>query len=168
MNDLHKFGKFEKLLRRVTFPLSEKWPKGHLRGKGFRCPFPLKNPLSLRRPKEGVSAPSFGNQPRWVSNYQIAVAVRCTAPGYGVLWHAIFYLRISIGRNSLFPGSDIEFLRLLLCRNQQVSCRTIITICDMFQRIGNSIEQQQVHLFVIRHTMSSSRIKYSPITGDCQ
>ena len=99
MNDLHKFWKFEKLLRRVTFPLSEKWPKGHLRGKGFRCPFPLKNPLSLRRPKEGVSAPSFENQPRWVSNYQIAVAV--FKEHRSEVWragHAIkSYLRVDVG-----------------------------------------------------------------------
>ena len=50
-------------LRRVTFVSSDKSnQKRHSRGKGFRFPFPLENPPSLKRPNgEGSRPLPFGN-----------------------------------------------------------------------------------------------------------
>ena len=54
---------FSFCLRRVTFVSSDKSnQKRHSRGKGFRFPFPLENPPSLKRPKgEGLRPLPFGN-----------------------------------------------------------------------------------------------------------
>ena len=53
-------------LRRDTFfPWRKKVSKErHLRGEGFRFPSPLKNPLSLKRPKGRAAALPFGNLTR--------------------------------------------------------------------------------------------------------
>ena len=50
-------------LRRVTFfPCRKKVTKErHSRGEGFRFPSPLKNPLTLKRPKGRAAALPFGN-----------------------------------------------------------------------------------------------------------
>ena len=63
-------------LRRDTFfPWRKKVSKErHLRGEGFRFPSPLKNPLTLKRPKgEGLRPLPFGNPyPRGFGDCQIA------------------------------------------------------------------------------------------------
>ena len=61
-------------LRRVTFVSSDKSnQKRHLRGEGFRFPSPLKNLLSLKRPKrEGCGPPSLETPSGGVGDYQIA------------------------------------------------------------------------------------------------
>ena len=62
-------------LRRVTFfPCRKKVTKErHSRGEGFRFPSPLKNPLTLKRPKgEGLRPLPFGNPHPGIGDYQIA------------------------------------------------------------------------------------------------
>ena len=62
-------------LRRDTFfPWRKKVSKErHLRGEGFRFPSPLKNPLSLKRPKrEGCGPPSLETSSGGLGDYQIA------------------------------------------------------------------------------------------------
>ena len=62
-------------LRRVTFfPWRKKVTKErHSRGEGFRFPSPLKNPLTLKRPKgEGLRPLPFGNPHPGRGDYQIA------------------------------------------------------------------------------------------------
>ena len=62
-------------LRRVTFfPCRKKVTKErHSRGEGFRFPSPLKNPLTLKRPKgEGSRPLPFGNPHPGRGDYQIA------------------------------------------------------------------------------------------------
>ena len=60
-------------LRRVTLVNSDKSNhKRHSRGKGFRFPFPLENPPSLKRPKrEGRGPPSLETPSGGRSDYQI-------------------------------------------------------------------------------------------------
>ena len=62
-------------LRRVTFfPCRKKVTKErHSRGERFRFPSPLKNPLTLKRPKgEGLRPLPFGNPHPGIGDYQIA------------------------------------------------------------------------------------------------
>ena len=56
-------------LRRVTFVNSDKSnQKRHSRGKGFRFPFPLENPPSLKRPKgRGCDPSPLETSPRGVA-----------------------------------------------------------------------------------------------------
>ena len=61
-------------LRRVTFVNSDKSnQKRHSRGKGFRFPFPLENPPTLKRPKGRGRDPSLWKpHPGGLGDYQIA------------------------------------------------------------------------------------------------
>ena len=72
-------------LRRVTFVNSDKSnQKRHSRGKGFRFPFPLENPLSLKRPKrEGCGPPSLETPTSGLGDYQIAPLPRSGKGGGG-------------------------------------------------------------------------------------
>ena len=73
-------------LRRDTFfPWRKKVSKErHSRGKGFRFPFPLENPLSLKRPKrEGCGPPSLETPTSGLGDYQIAPLPRSGKGGGG-------------------------------------------------------------------------------------
>ena len=72
-------------LRRDTFfPWRKKVSKErHLRGEGFRFPSPLKNPLTLKRPKgRGCAPPLWKPHPRRVGDYQIAPLPRSGKGGW--------------------------------------------------------------------------------------
>ena len=50
-------------LRRPTFPVPEKWAKGHIRGRGFRFPRPLMEPPPLKRHLQGGLTAPLGRGP---------------------------------------------------------------------------------------------------------
>ena len=81
-------------LRRVTFVNSDKSnQKRHSRGKGFRFPFPLENPPSLKRPKgRGCDPSPLETSPRGVAiiKSRLCRSAAKVGGGQGPLFESIF------------------------------------------------------------------------------
>ena len=106
-------------LRRVTFVNSDKSnQKRHSRGKGFRFPFPLENPPSLKRPKrEGCGPPSLetpsGGVPRLrarrgdvgIAPYGTTAEKPCVGAGFYPA-RLIFSLPPALRATSLTEGGE--------------------------------------------------------------
>ena len=83
---------FSFCLRRVTFVNSDKSnQKRHSRGKGFRFPFPLENPPSLKRPKgRGCDPSPLETSPRGVAIIKSRLYREAAKVGGG-LWPPLKY-----------------------------------------------------------------------------
>ena len=81
---------------RVTFWPARKSPKSRLREGGFRFPPSLKNPISLKRPRPGASAPALdptpdgrkpGNSSLFTIHYSLTDSTILLKPGAYPLSH---------------------------------------------------------------------------------
>ncbi len=155
-------------LRRVTFVNSDKSnQKRHSRGKGFRFPFPLENPPSLKRPKgRGCDPSPLETSPRGVAiiKSRLCRSAAKVGGGQGPLFESIFLFwplsfpkgrrvfrapaRVTFGRS---PKSDQK-----VCLKPKVSrlpARYVLWLSAAFTARSREFD------FVVRSKGSSLRLR---------